>query len=56
VFIKDQDIKGVKRDEWGNVYFFFKQNPNDLSNYDEDGAWPLIYDSFAEWLREKGEK
>lgn len=53
-YIKDWGIKGIKRDEWDNIFFFFKQNPDDLSNYAQDDAWPMIYDDFAEWIIEKG--
>lgn len=54
-YIKEINLKGIKRDEWENIYFFFKQNPNDLSNYSLDDAWPVIFDDFAEWINSKGE-
>lgn len=54
-YIKEINLKGIKRDEWENIYFFFKQNPNDLSNYSLDDAWPVIFDDFAEWIKSKGE-
>lgn len=53
-YIKDISLKGIKRDEWENVYHFFKQNPDDLRNYSLDDAWPVIYDDFAEWVNSKG--
>lgn len=52
-YIKESDIKGIKRDEWENIYHFFKQNPDNLSNYSLDEAWPVIFDDFAEWIKNK---
>ena len=52
-YIKEIGLKGIKRDEWENIFHFFKQNPNDLNNYSVDDCWPVIYDEFAEWLKSK---
>lgn len=54
VFIKylnDSGLKGIKRDEWESIYYFFKQNQKDLSSYTADDAWPVIFDDFAEWMK-----
>lgn len=50
-YIKAVELKGIKRDEWESIFFFFKQNPDDLSNYSLDDAWPVVFDDFAEWLQ-----
>lgn len=55
-YIKESGIKGIKRDEWDNIFYFFKQNPDDLSNYAQDDAWPMIFDDFAEYIMSKGSK
>ena len=54
-YINESGVKGIKRDEWENIYFFFKQNKQDLSSYSVDDAWPVIFDDFAEWKRSKGD-
>lgn len=53
-FINVKGLKGIKRDEWESIYYFFKQNPDDLSNYSIDDSWPIIFDEFADWIQSKG--
>ncbi|XP_023918560.1 uncharacterized protein LOC112030110 isoform X1 [Quercus suber] len=48
------DYRVLTMDQWVNFYRFCHEiSFPDLHNYDSDQAWPLILDSFVEWLREK---
>jgi DCN1-like protein 4/5 len=50
-FIEQSKYKVLNRDQWLNVYEFSQQINSDLTNYDEDGAWPVLLDEFVSWLR-----
>eukprot|EP00064_Thunnus_orientalis_P020816 superscaffoldBa00005945_g20964 len=43
--------KGMNKDQWYNVLEFSRTINTDLSNYDEDGAWPVLLDEFVEWQK-----
>lgn len=45
--------KVINKDQWCNVLEFSRSVANDLSNYDEDGAWPVLLDEFVDWFRKK---
>ncbi|KAL5839926.1 hypothetical protein ACOSQ4_012534 [Xanthoceras sorbifolium] len=48
------DYKVINLDQWVSFLRFFKEiSFPDLQNYDDTQAWPLILDSFVEWLKEK---
>lgn len=42
----------INRDQWNNIYEFFRATDGDLSKYDENSAWPLLIDDFVDWARE----
>lgn len=48
-FLEQSKYKVINRDQWYNVLEFSRQIHPDLSNYEEDGAWPILLDDFAEW-------
>jgi len=52
-FIEEKQVKAVTKDVWDMLFTFAIDVDADLSNYDEDGAWPVLIDDFVEWLREK---
>lgn len=50
-----QHMKGktVNRDLWMMVLKFATEVPADLSTYDENPAWPVVFDDFVEFYREQ---
>jgi len=53
-FINDKaDVKTVTKDLWEMSYEFACEMNADLSNYQDDGAWPLTIDEFVEHMQEK---
>jgi len=38
-------------DQWMNILEFCRTIKGDLSNYDENGAWPVLLDEYCEWIR-----
>ncbi|KAG7697221.1 hypothetical protein KL951_002583 [Ogataea haglerorum] len=51
-FLKETGHKGITKDQWNMLYPFLKtyHEDNKLSNYDESQSWPVLMDSFHEWL------
>ncbi|XP_061439805.1 DCN1-like protein 4 isoform X4 [Rhineura floridana] len=52
-FARQSKYKVINKDQWCNVLEFSRTINLDLSNYDEDGAWPVLLDEFVEWYKEK---
>uniref|UniRef100_A0A673X3G1 DCN1-like protein n=1 Tax=Salmo trutta TaxID=8032 RepID=A0A673X3G1_SALTR len=52
-FLEQSKYKVINKDQWCNVLEFSRTINLDLSNYDEDGAWPVLLDEFVEWYKEK---
>jgi len=50
-FLEQSKYKGMNKDQWYNVLEFSRTINTDLSNYDEDGAWPVLLDEFVEWQK-----
>ncbi|XP_042901219.1 DCN1-like protein 4 isoform X2 [Parasteatoda tepidariorum] len=49
-FLEQSKYKVINKDQWCNVLEFSRFIKPDLSNYDEDGAWPVLLDEFVESL------
>lgn len=47
------DVKGITKDQWVNMFDFCKTINADLSNYNDLSAWPLLLDEFYEWSHKK---
>jgi len=50
-FLDSAKYKVMNKDQWYNVLEFSRTVQPDLSNYDVDGAWPVMLDEFVEWLK-----
>lgn len=50
-FLEQSKYKVINKDQWCNILEFSRTIFNDLTNYDVDGAWPVMLDEFVEWLR-----
>ncbi|XP_034106879.1 DCN1-like protein 5 isoform X1 [Drosophila nasuta] len=50
-FLEQSKYKVINKDQWCNILEFSRTICIDLSNYDIDGAWPVMLDEFVEWLR-----
>ncbi|XP_071950156.1 DCN1-like protein 4 [Antedon mediterranea] len=50
-FLDQTNCKVVNKDQWCNILEFSRTILPDLSNHDEDGAWPVMLDEFVDWLR-----
>ena len=50
-FLEHRNVKAVTKDIWDMTLTFAITIKEDLSNFDEDGAWPVLLDDFVEHLR-----
>ncbi|GMR32313.1 hypothetical protein PMAYCL1PPCAC_02508 [Pristionchus mayeri] len=57
-FMTTEYGKAVTKDTWNLLFDFATSIKPDLSNYDEEGAWPVVLDNFVNWARSRhnGEK
>ncbi|KAI8827726.1 Cullin binding-domain-containing protein [Chytriomyces cf. hyalinus JEL632] len=45
--------KVINKDQWMSFFDFSSSVGEDLSNYDESSAWPVMLDEFVGWCRSK---
>lgn len=57
-FMTTEYCKPVTKDTWNLLFDFATSIKSDFSNYDEEGAWPVVLDNFVGWARarQSGEK
>jgi DCN1-like protein 1/2 len=53
-FLQVRHNKAISRDTWAQLLEFVKSIDPQLSNYDDEGAWPYLIDEFVEYLTENG--
>ena len=50
-FLNEYPEENIFKDQWDMGLEFLKVTKQDLSNFNEDDAWPLICIDFAEWFK-----
>jgi DCN1-like protein 1/2 len=50
-FLREKKIKGIPRDTWNLFLDFVQTTKADYTNYDCEGAWPVLIDEFVDYAR-----
>ncbi|CAD6249528.1 unnamed protein product [Miscanthus lutarioriparius] len=53
-FLQVRHNKAISRDTWAQLLEFVKTIDPQLTNYDEEDAWPYLIDEFVDYLKENG--
>jgi len=55
-FLKTQKLKTVSADVWHQLIEFAREIKPDFSNYEVDGAWPVLFDEFVAYVNAEKKK